>query len=77
MTQAQCGRSVSYNEMVPGDLIFFGGTDNSYSSVYHAAMYIGDGLMVHAENHNTGIVISNVQRFSIYNHISFIKRIIE
>lgn len=68
--QAGYGKSVSYDSMQPGDLIFFG------SSIYHVAMYIGDGKMVHAENSSTGIVISYVSTFSKYNPISAIKRII-
>lgn len=68
--QAGYGKSVSYDSMQPGDLIFFG------SSIYHVAMYIGDGKMVHAENSSTGIVISYVSSFSKYNSISAIKRII-
>ena len=68
--QAGYGKSVSYDSMQPGDLIFFG------ASIYHVAMYIGDGMMVHAENSSTGIVISYVSSFSQYNPISAIKRII-
>lgn len=73
-SQAGYGISVSYGNMQPGDLIFFGGS--SYSSIYHVAMYIGGGRMVHAENSNTGIVISNVASFSKYNNITCIKRLI-
>ncbi len=72
--QAAYGKDVSYSEMQPGDCIFFG--DSSYSSVYHVAIYIGNGRMVHAENTYTGIVISNVDSFSRYNHITCIKRIL-
>ena len=71
-SQASCGRAVSYNQMQPGDIITFGSAYN----VYHVAMYIGNGLMVHAENSNTGIVISNVASFSRYNPIYNIRRII-
>ena len=72
--QANYGTSVSYSNMKKGDLIFFGG--NSYSSIYHVAIYIGNGMMIHAENSNTGIVISYVSSFSQYNHITCIKRLI-
>lgn len=68
--QAGYGKSVSYDSMQPGDLIFFG------SRYYHVAIYIGSGMMVHAENSSTGIVISYVSTFSQYNPISAIKRII-
>lgn len=72
--QANYGTSVSYSNMKKGDLIFFGGS--SYSSIYHVAIYIGDGKMIHAENQYTGVVISYVSSFSKYNNITCIKRLI-
>lgn len=71
--QASYGREVSYDEMQPGDLIFYG-YGSSYSSIYHVSMYIGNGLMVHAESTATGIVISYVRD---YAHIVVIKRLVE
>ncbi len=73
-SQALYGTTVSYNNMKKGDVIFFGGA--SISSIYHVAIYIGDGKMVHAQNTDTGIVISNVEYFSRYNNITIIKRLI-
>ena len=72
--QANYGTSVSYDNMKKGDLIFFGGS--SYSSIYHVAIYIGDGKMIHAENTYTGIVMSYVSSFAKYNNITCIKRLI-
>lgn len=40
-SQALYGTTVSYNNMKKGDVIFFGGA--SISSIYHVAIYIGDG----------------------------------
>lgn len=74
VTQCQQGWAVSYSELQPGDLVFFGGS--SYSSVYHAAMYIGGGQIVHAENSQTGIVISDLARFSRWNPIAYMRRLI-
>lgn len=73
-SQANYGSTVAYGNMRPGDVIFFGGS--SYSSIYHVAIYIGNGNMVHAQNSATGIVISNVASFSMYNNITVIKRFI-
>ncbi|MEV4314444.1 NlpC/P60 family protein [Actinocrispum sp. NPDC049592] len=39
------GRSVGRNELIAGDLIFYGG---SAGSIHHVAMYIGNGMIVHA-----------------------------
>ena len=73
--QANYGKSVSYNEMKPGDLIFYGGS--SYSSIYHVALYIGDGKIIHAESTRTGIVVSYSDTVARYNHITCIKRLVE
>lgn len=53
-SQATQGRTVSANEMQPGDLIFYG----NGSRVNHVAMYIGNGQIVHASTYQTGIKIS-------------------
>jgi peptidoglycan DL-endopeptidase CwlO len=39
------GKSVSKDALEPGDLLFYGG---SASSIHHVAMYIGNGMIVHA-----------------------------
>lgn len=72
--QASYGREVSYYDMQPGDLIFYGGS--SYSSIYHVALYIGDGKIIHAENYNTGIVVSNSDTVAMYNHVTVVKRLV-
>ena len=54
-SQAYYGTDVAYNDMQPGDMIFFG--YGSYSSIFHVGMYIGDGMMVEAQCEETGIVI--------------------
>src|SRR5690606_16699095 len=42
--QINAGTSVSYDNLQPGDLVFF------YSGPSHVGMYVGDGKMVHASN---------------------------
>lgn len=41
-------RGVEIEQMLPGDLIFYGDREGDWASVYHVGMYIGDGEMVHA-----------------------------
>lgn len=41
------------SELEVGDLVFYG------SEIYHVALYIGDGKVVHALNSNKGIVITD------------------
>lgn len=56
-SSAQAGytRTISSSEARPGDLFFYG----KGSSVSHVAMYIGNGLVIHASNARDGIKISN------------------
>ena len=48
--QAGFGREIAYEDMEPGDLVYYPG---------HVAMYIGNGQIVHASTERTGIKISN------------------
>ena len=65
--QRSAGTGVSYGEAQPGDLICYEG---------HVALYIGDGLFVHASNSNPypsgGIKISQAQ----YRTILAVRRIV-
>lgn len=54
--QAAEGRTISADEMQPGDLLFY---DSGSGTVNHVAMYIGNGQIVHASTESTGIKISN------------------
>ena len=53
--QANCGKTISYGELKPGDLIFYG--KGKYIS--HVAIYIGGGQICHASSKRTGIKVSN------------------
>lgn len=55
-SQAYYGTRISRNELKPGDLIF----SNTYSSLSHVGIYVGDGKFVHAANSRTGVTISGV-----------------
>lgn len=52
------GSWVDYGAWQPGDLIFF---QNTYrEGISHAAIYIGDGMIVHAENEESGVTIDSI-----------------
>lgn len=60
--QPAAGWWVDYGAWQPGDLVFF---QNTYKpGLSHVGIYIGDGLIVHAENEGTGVRISSI--FSDY-----------
>ncbi|MEG1145395.1 MAG: C40 family peptidase [Clostridium sp.] len=54
-SQASQGRSISAEEIQPGDLVFY----SSGRRINHVALYIGNGQIVHASTARTGIKISN------------------
>jgi len=56
--QPWMGAWVDYGNWLPGDLIFF---QNTYQEgLSHVGIYIGDGLIVHAENEGTGVTVSSI-----------------
>lgn len=50
------GYYVAYDELRPGDIIYFG----YGSTASHVGMYIGNGQFVHAQNSSTGVVITSL-----------------
>jgi peptidoglycan DL-endopeptidase CwlO len=52
--QSGSGPHVASSDLQPGDLVFY------YSPISHVAMYIGNGLIVHAANPSTGVVVSGL-----------------
>ncbi len=53
--------TISAAQLVPGDLVFWG-SSSSPSSIYHVALYVGGGQVIHAPR--TG---RNVTRESMYS----------
>ena len=57
-SQSIAGRPVAYGDLRPGDLVFF---QNTYTwGLSHVGIYIGNGKFIHAENEQTGVVISSL-----------------
>ena len=42
------GYSISYDELQPGDLVFFGNTYSSYEAATHVGIYVGGGQFIHS-----------------------------
>lgn len=55
-TQAYDGVGVSYENAQPGDILNWG----HGGEITHSALYVGDGLMIHATNPSQGVVVSSV-----------------
>lgn len=52
------GRTVSYDEAKPGDLVFYGNSTGSV--INHVAMYIGNGQIIHESGYAYGCRISDI-----------------
>ncbi|MGH3414483.1 MAG: C40 family peptidase [Marmoricola sp.] len=52
--QMGSGTPVSESQLQPGDLVFY------YSPVSHVGMYIGNGMIVNAENPSAGVKVTGV-----------------
>ncbi|MBQ9886826.1 MAG: C40 family peptidase [Lachnospiraceae bacterium] len=66
--QANCGTRVSIANLRPGDLVFYA----NGSTIYHVAMYIGNGQIVHAINEKRGIGITSMNFSSPYCAITLL-----
>lgn len=60
------GRSVSKNNLQPGDLVFFKGSEGSAQSPGHVGMYMGNGQYIHAPQTGDVVKISNLSARSDY-----------
>ena len=57
----EAGKTISYDQMQPGDLIFYSFTSNGrYKNISHVVVYVGDGKVVEALNENSGVVYRDV-----------------
>ena len=57
-SQSVAGKPVAFGQLEPGDLVFF---QNTYTwGLSHVGLYIGDGQFIHAQNEETGIVVSSL-----------------
>lgn len=57
--QSLCGTWVSFDELAPGDLVFWG----SGYGVYHTGIYVGDWSYIHADC-DAGITIASMDSFT-------------
>ncbi len=63
------GYEVSSSNMRLGDIIVWG-YDRSH--VTHTAIYVGNGLMIHAANPNEGVVVNKVNNWGSWTGVSII-----
>ncbi|MBQ1208337.1 MAG: C40 family peptidase, partial [Lachnospiraceae bacterium] len=64
--QANCGTRVGLDQIRPGDMLFYARN----GVIYHVAIYIGNGQMIHAANESLGVTISSINYADIYCAVS-------
>lgn len=67
---ANSGYAISEADIRPGDLVYYGYN----GSVNHAALYVGEGKIIHANTESTGIIMSSLH---YGKPIIGIKRVVE
>ncbi len=65
---SNAGRTISYSEIKPGDIICYGN-----GQCTHVALYIGNGQIIHSANSRKGVVIYDAD----YDNIMAVKSILE
>ena len=58
-TQVYAGKQISYEQLQPGDLIFYTAAGGP-GAINHVAIYVGGGMMVHAASPQVGITTAPV-----------------
>lgn len=73
--QALVGADVSYDNIRPGDLIImhWDWDEDPYS---HVGIYVGDGIMVHASNEETGVIEADIRESWLRDSIVTIRRLL-
>ena len=66
-SQSTGGYSVAESELQPGDLVFYA----SGGRVYHVAIYIGGGQVVHAASSSLGICVSSYNYAAPYKFVRY------
>lgn len=72
--QAKIGTTVEKENLVMGDLVFFG--EDGGSIVTHVGIYVGDGIFVHAANSKRGVVTDSLMSGYYDKNFLFAKRIV-
>lgn len=73
-TQLYDGYAVSYDNVRIGDIIVWG---YDLEHITHTAIYVGNGLMVHAANPDEGVIVNRIDNWGTWSgvHVVSVRRI--
>jgi cell wall-associated NlpC family hydrolase len=64
--QAQLVLPVPWDQLRPGDLVFFAADPGDITTVYHVALYVGGGLVVEAPQPGTNVRVAPVRQPGLF-----------
>jgi len=64
--QAKVGKTVAFEELHEGDLIFFGSTNTKSKYINHVGIYLGEGWFAHASSKNRKVTVTHFDEEPIY-----------
>ncbi len=59
VAQYSAGTPISASQLRPGDLVFWSST-SSPSGIHHVALYLGDGMIVHAPRTGRPVAVESM-----------------
>jgi cell wall-associated NlpC family hydrolase len=66
VAQYEQSTPISFGELRPGDLVFWGSSDAA-SSIYHVALYIGGGQIIQAPRTGVPVEVSSIYDWTLPN----------
>ncbi|MNL82016.1 Peptidoglycan endopeptidase RipA precursor [compost metagenome] len=54
-------QKISYDQLRPGDLIFWASNTSDPSSIYHVAMWVGNGQIIEAPTANVPVRVTSMR----------------
>ncbi len=64
--QAKVGKRINYNNLVYGDLIFFGSRNGRSKRITHVGIYLGNGWFAHASSKERKVTYTNFDKEPVY-----------
>jgi cell wall-associated NlpC family hydrolase len=61
-SQYHAGRHVGFEQLIPGDLIFYANDTSDPTTIHHVTMYLGGGKMIEAPHTGAVVRVANVYR---------------
>jgi hypothetical protein len=60
--QAKVGKKIAFNDLIYGDLIFFGSTNKHSKRINHVGIYLGNGWFAHASSKQRKVTYSHFKK---------------